>query len=114
MLWLQELLARLYASQAVDGDFGPITRANLAAFQARHGLLATGSTNDATWQALKHVSPVPVAWGGIATVAATRRAGSGPAPVLREPKSASLPARGYEIPEFGAAHPSERAGSADP
>ena len=37
---------------AVDGVFGRQTRAALVRFQRAHGLVGTGVTNRATWQAL--------------------------------------------------------------
>lgn len=36
----------------VDGDFGPTTKKNVAAFQEARGLKATGAVNAATWQLL--------------------------------------------------------------
>jgi hypothetical protein len=98
VLWLQEHLAREFPSQRTTGLFGSLTLAILRAFQARHGLPVTGSTDPATWRALLWLNPVATAWSASAS-AARARVG------VRLPQSASLPARRYEIREIG----SERA-----
>ena len=94
VLWMQEHLAREFPSQRTTGLFGPQTLGYLRAFQARNGLPASGSTDTATWQALLRLNPVATAWSSAGRAA---RAGSG-APATR---SASLPARGYEIRAVG-------------
>jgi hypothetical protein len=94
VLWVQEHLAREFASQRTTGLFGSQTLGNLRAFQERHGLPASGSTDTATWRALLRLNPVATAWS---TSASAARASVG----ARVPQSASLPARGYEIRETG-------------
>ena len=97
VLWIQEHLAREFPTQRTTGLFGPQTLGLLRAFQARHGLVATGSTDPATWQALLRLSPVETDWRASALTAnaGTRREAA------FAPQSASLPARRYEIPEDG-------------
>jgi hypothetical protein len=97
VLWLQEHLAREFPAQLRTGLFGPQTLGLLRAFQARHGLIATGSTDPATWQALLRLAPVEPDWSASAVTAdaRTRREAA------RAPRSASLPARGYEIAADG-------------
>lgn len=46
---LQYLLNTRGARLAVDGQYGPLTRAAVLAFQRSHGLPATGVVNAATW-----------------------------------------------------------------
>jgi hypothetical protein len=97
VLWMQEHLAREFPTQRTTGLFGPLTLGLLRAFQARHGLMATGSTDPATWHALLRLSPVETDWSAsaITATAGARR------DAAFAPQSASLPARRYEIPEDG-------------
>jgi hypothetical protein len=97
VLWMQEHLAREFPTQRTTGLFGPLTLGLLRAFQARHGLTATGRTDPATWQALLALSPVEADWSRstVTANAATRQEAAS------SPQSASLPARRYEIPEDG-------------
>jgi peptidoglycan hydrolase-like protein with peptidoglycan-binding domain len=62
VLWLQEHLARELPDQGVTGIFAGQTRADLEAFQARHGIEVTGRTTAATWRALLALAPVVVRW----------------------------------------------------
>jgi hypothetical protein len=62
VLWLQEHLARALPAQRLTGVFAAQTRADLEAFQARHGIPAGGRTNAATWRALLALEPVAVRW----------------------------------------------------
>src|SRR5262249_42077120 len=97
VLWLQEHLAREFPTQLKTGLFGSQTLGFLRAFQARHGLTATGSTDPATWQALLRLSPVEPDWSASALPAAARPGAGAPPP----PPSAAVPARRYEIPDDG-------------
>ena len=99
VLWMQEHLAREFPTQRTTGLFGSLTLGILRAFQARHRLPVTGSTDPATWRALLRLHPVVTDWSASATTARAN------ASVRREaafaPQSASLPARRYEIPDVG-------------
>jgi hypothetical protein len=99
VLWLQEHLAREFPTQRTTGLFGSLTFGILRAFQTRHRLPVTGSTDPATWSALLRLDPVVTAWGGSAITARTNEGGRAAAAFA--PQSASLPARRYEIPEVG-------------
>jgi hypothetical protein len=95
VVWAQEHLVKAGFPVTVDGAFGPGTRSAVMRFQRAHRLPAIGLIGPATWQALLRYPPVSVHWTRSgARVAAVSRAGTS-VPV---PKSASLPARGYEIP----------------
>ncbi len=95
VVWAQEHLVKAGFPVAVDGAFGPGTRSAVMRFQRAHGLPAIGLIGPATWHALLRYAPVSVHWTSSgARVASVSRAGTS-VPV---PRSASLPARGYEIP----------------
>ncbi len=64
VLWMQEHLASAIPSQATTGVFDATTAANLAQFQAAHGIAASGHTEAATWTALLALPPVAVDWTG--------------------------------------------------
>jgi peptidoglycan hydrolase-like protein with peptidoglycan-binding domain len=64
VLWMQEHLATAIPSQATTGIFDATTAANLAQFQAAHGIAPSGHTEAATWQALLELAPVGVDWTG--------------------------------------------------
>jgi peptidoglycan hydrolase-like protein with peptidoglycan-binding domain len=49
---LQYLLNAHGAKLAVDGRFGPLTKAAVIAYQKAHGLPATGMVNTGTWRSL--------------------------------------------------------------
>jgi hypothetical protein len=103
VLWMQEHLAREFPAQSTDGIFGPVTLSLLRAFQARHRLKVSGATDKATWQALLRLRPVTTPW----TASASRvhkNAAARPRVALAL-QSASLPARGHEIPEVGSNRP---------
>lgn len=58
---LQSDLADLgYFSGRLDGDFGPLTRAALLAFQADNDLATDGVAGDQTWAALATANPRPL------------------------------------------------------
>ena len=56
----QQLVDLNYTLGQVDGVFGPLTRAALAAFQVDNGLVGTGMTDAATWAALDKGQPRPL------------------------------------------------------
>jgi hypothetical protein len=94
VVWAQEHLVKAGFPVAIDGSFGASTGSAVMQFQQAHGLPAIGLIGPATWQALLRYAPVSVQWTRTgAHTAAVSRAGV----VLAVPKSASLPARGYEI-----------------
>ena len=99
VVWAQEHLVRAGYPVTIDGAFGPGTKSAVMRFQRAHGLPAIGLIGPATWQALLRYAPISVHWTRSGAHAATvSRAGTTSLPV---PRSASLPARGYEI---GRAH----------
>lgn len=101
VLWMQEHLAGEFPTQRATGLFASQTLGHLRAFQLRHRLPVTGTTDPATWEALLRLHPVVPAWGASATGA---RVGAGAPHAQAGPASASLPARRYEIPEAGSDH----------
>jgi hypothetical protein len=64
VLWMQEHLAAAEPGQETTGIFSAQTTANVEAFQAAHGIPASGIVESATWQALLALAPVPVSWTG--------------------------------------------------
>jgi Putative peptidoglycan binding domain len=64
VLWMQEHLATAIPAQQTTGVFDATTAANLAQFQATHGISPSGKTEAATWQALLALPPVAVDWTG--------------------------------------------------
>jgi peptidoglycan hydrolase-like protein with peptidoglycan-binding domain len=64
VLWLQEHLASAMPAQETTGTFGSQTLANLSAFQASHGLPASGVATPETWKALLALPAVEVNWTG--------------------------------------------------
>lgn len=60
----QELLNAAGAHLPVGGFFGAQTFHAVAAFQARHGLRASGVLNAATWAALLRLHPREPSWAG--------------------------------------------------
>jgi peptidoglycan hydrolase-like protein with peptidoglycan-binding domain len=110
VVWAQEHLVGAGEEVPVTGIFGNQTRAAVRAFQEAHGLEADGRIGTDTWQALLSFTPERVEWAASARARASagRRAGAGSTPARaglpRRPLSASLPAKGYEIPpDAGAA-----------
>jgi hypothetical protein len=64
VLWLQEHLASALPSQPTNGIFEATTAANLAQFQAAHGIAASAETGPNTWAAVLALAPVAVHWSG--------------------------------------------------
>jgi hypothetical protein len=96
VVWAQEHLVSAGQTQLpITGFFGPKTYTATRRFQSQHGLSADGVIGSATWRKLLRYRPVRVKWS-----APNRRARVSGRPVAtsRAPLSASLPARGYEIP----------------
>lgn len=60
------LQQRNYPVGEIDGEFGPLTRDAVAAFQRDHGLIETGIADESTLQALGLAAGVPQDGGGIA------------------------------------------------
>jgi Putative peptidoglycan binding domain len=83
---VQELLQAAGRSVHIDGYFGAHTEHALRRFQREHGLTETGHVHAPTWNALLELQPNWVSW--------SKRG----AKARSEPRSASLHARGYEIP----------------
>jgi hypothetical protein len=126
VVWAQEHLLEAGQAVQVDGDFGSQTQTAVQQFQAAHGLPVTGVVDQTTWGTLLRYPRPSVVWTtqqGTTTaspVAATAPGTSGPSKAssasrdtgalkaarssraamhLPVPWSASLPARGYEIPK---------------
>jgi peptidoglycan hydrolase-like protein with peptidoglycan-binding domain len=109
VVWAQEHLVAAGQEVPITGIFGKQTRAAVRAFQEGHGLTVDGAIGTTTWQALMTFTPYRMRW-------AARRARPGAtssrvAPA-RRPLSASLPAKGYEIPPSSGQLPGSVAGGA--
>ncbi len=99
--WAQQLLAGGGYSTPITGYFQAPTQSAVYSFQAAKGLTQTGNIDVPTWDLLLQNPALPVRWTSGGAVAA-----SGPN-ALPPPRSATLPAKRYEIPP-----PRERAASA--
>jgi hypothetical protein len=99
--WAQQLLAGGGYSTPITGYFQAPTQSAVYSFQAAKGLAQTGNIDVPTWDLLLQNPAQPVRWTKGGAVAA-----SGPG-ALPPPRSATLPAKRYEIPP-----PKERAASA--
>jgi Putative peptidoglycan binding domain len=105
VVWAQEHLLAAGYPIAVDGSFGPQTRAAVEDFQLAHRLPVTGTINPKTWAGLLHYAAPAITWAQkgkalsaqvtTATLARARRTRS--ALTLPVPWSARLPARGNEL-----------------
>ncbi|MBK9475295.1 MAG: peptidoglycan-binding protein [Tetrasphaera sp.] len=85
-----KVLQRGLGGLAVDGNFGPLTRARLMAVQASLKLPATGVADARTWAALEARDyPLRAYWG-----TTLRRGSSGPAVVALQ-KALRIPADGH-------------------
>jgi Putative peptidoglycan binding domain len=98
--WAQQLLAGGGYTAPISGYYQPPTQTAVFAFQADHGLPATGNLDVPTWTLLIQNKALPVRWTNGGAVAA----GAPGAVARRAPKSAQLPTVRQEIPP-----PSERA-----
>jgi hypothetical protein len=101
VVWAQQHLYAAGPLVPLDGIFGSATRNAVILFQQSAGVPATGVLDNATWAQLLKVNPVAVRWrkfrkGSKAyPVRAARARGAVIAPA---PRSATLPAKAYEIP----------------
>jgi hypothetical protein len=101
VVWAQEHLITAGFHVGVDGGFGPKTQTAVEQFQFAHGLVADGVIGPGTWQALLRYQPAKIRWGVKSKRATVASVGLTPLP-----KSASLRAKGYEIPaDLGAGRP---------
>jgi hypothetical protein len=98
VVWAQEHLLGAGAQIPVSGFFKQPTYRAVRAFQRSKGLAVDGMIGTSTWKALLEVSPVRMQWSA-STVGSTAAGGASAnrpgSP--RRPRSASLPARAYEI-----------------
>jgi hypothetical protein len=92
VVWIQQLLAGGGYSTPISGYFNAATYDAVLALQSDRGLYETGDVDIATWEVLLEHDPLPVRWTRSGAVAA------GASGAMPEPRSASLPARRYEIP----------------
>jgi hypothetical protein len=101
VVWAQQHLYSGGYVVPLDGIFGSATRNAVIGFQESAGVPATGVLDNATWAELLKLKPVAVRWrkfqkGSKAyPVRAARAGGAVAAPA---PRSATLPAKAYEIP----------------
>jgi hypothetical protein len=95
VVWAQEHLIGAGEEVPVTGIYGKETRNAVRAFQETHGLEVDGKIGTTTWQALLAFTPYRVNW---AAPAARTSSADGRPRTARRPLSASLPAKGYEIP----------------
>lgn len=95
VVWAQEHLLSAGYRISVDGAFGPQTESAVKSFQQTHRLSADGVLGTSTWRALLRYRPATVHWTSSTAHLASAARASGRMPV---PKSASLPAKRYEIP----------------
>jgi Putative peptidoglycan binding domain len=102
VVWAQEYLVSAGQRIAVDGAFGPATKAAVQRFQLAKRLSpASGTIGTDTWRALLRHRPAAVTWTQRgARTASVSAAGTAVMPV---PRSASLPAVRDEIPGTGGA-----------
>jgi putative peptidoglycan binding protein len=102
VVWAQQHLWAAGYRLPLDGVFGVATRDAIRDFQQERGLAVNGALDDPTWRVLLRLRPVAVRWQpapkGRSKAVPARAAGRGRAVAAAEPRSASLPARGREIP----------------
>jgi putative peptidoglycan binding protein len=97
VVWAQEHLKGAGVPVPVTGYFGDLTRRAVKRFQRSKDYVDNGQIGPRTWRALLDVSPRMVDWSSRRSRRAAKR------PAAGAPRSATLPARRYEIPP-----PSER------
>jgi hypothetical protein len=101
VVWAQEHLVGAGQSVRIDGSFGASTQRAARRFQSAHGISATGTIGTKTWNALLRYQAHAVRWTSGGARLARRGAADGAGAVgglTPVPKSASLPAKAYEIP----------------
>jgi peptidoglycan hydrolase-like protein with peptidoglycan-binding domain len=98
VVWAQEHLVSAGESVPVTGIFGKMTRAAVRDFQSTAGLRADGVIGSLTWKSLLRYQPVSYLWAG--SRSSHRRGGASASRAISpsRPLSASLPAKGDEIP----------------
>jgi Putative peptidoglycan binding domain len=98
VVWAQEHLRSAGEQVPVTGIYGKITRAAVRDFQLQAGLKVDGAIGTATWEALLGYEPIRWLWAG--RKPKRNRAGATVSRAIppSRPLSASLPAKGYEIP----------------
>ncbi len=101
VIWAQEHLIGAGAQLTVNGVFGKQTLAAVRAFQKGQGLPASGRVDTATWEALLAYRPYRMPWASQRTRG--HKGAAARVTPARRPLSASLPAKGYEIPPRGGA-----------
>ena len=105
VVWAQEHLVGAGAELAINGVFGKQTRAAVRAFEKDQGLPVDGQIDTDTWEALLAYQPYRMPWASQRTRGHKGAASSSSVRLTpaRRPLSASLPAKGYEIPPRGGA-----------
>jgi Putative peptidoglycan binding domain len=98
VVWAQEHLRSAGENVPVTGIFGGITRAAVRDFQQQAGLGIDGAIGTTTWQALLRYEPIRWLWAGRKPKRNRGAATVSSAIPPSRPLSASLPAKGYEIP----------------
>ncbi|HKF81427.1 MAG TPA: peptidoglycan-binding domain-containing protein [Solirubrobacterales bacterium] len=94
VVWAQEHLVAAGAALPITGLFGRQTARAVRTFKEEHGLPANGIVDTDTWNALLTLTPYRPRW----TAAGASSAAAGRARTATNPRSASLPAKAYEIP----------------
>jgi hypothetical protein len=94
VVWAQEHLIAAGAELAVTGIFGRQTAHAVREFKEAHGLPADGVIDTDTWNALLTLTPYRPRW----TAAGASSSGVSRGKPASRPRSASLPAKAYEIP----------------
>jgi len=99
VVWAQEhLISAGQAGLAVSGVFGSPTDAAVRAFQSAHGLAVSGVIDPSTWRDLLAFAPAPGRWSAHRAKSSALGATISETTSPTRPRSASLPAKAYEIP----------------